>query len=268
VTVWTLLQLALSVAVVVYLSGVIQRWVFAGLLSRTALGSGERQAIATVSRYVLVVIGFVIVLQTTGIDMTALNVVAATVGIGIGFGLQNVADNFISGLIVLIERPVKIGDRIEVGGVSGDVVNIGARSTTVVTNDNISIIIPNSKFITENVINWSHTDPRIRFRIPVLVSYGADIRLVERLLVQAASGNKDVLLDPPPSVRLVEFADNGVSLELLAWTSSLLQRRGFLVSRVNFAIWDLFREHNIEFPFPQRDIHIRSGSIEMPRDNS
>jgi len=126
-------------------------------------------------------------------------VLAGAVGIGLGFGLQNIVNNFVSGLIILFEKPIKVGDRIEVDDVEGDVVRISGRSTEVLTNDNISIIIPNSKFITENVVNWSHTDRKVRFRIPVNVAYGSDVQLVERLLLQVAAENKDVLEQPRPA---------------------------------------------------------------------
>jgi small-conductance mechanosensitive channel len=180
------------------------------------------------------------------------------VGIGVGFGLQNIASNFISGLIILFEQPVKIGDRIAVGSVEGDVVRIGARSTTVLTNDNIDIIIPNSKLITENVVNWTHTARRVRFKIPVTVSSESDLRKVEVLLLAAAENVPEVLDDPAPGVRFIRFGENGVDFELRAWTTSLLHKRGKLVSEINFAIYDKFKEHDIEVPNPQRDVHIRS----------
>jgi small-conductance mechanosensitive channel len=185
----------------------------------------------------------------------------------VGFGLQNIAGNFISGLIILFERPIKLGDRIEVGAVEGDVVRIGSRSTTVVTNDNIAIIIPNSKFITENVVNWSHTGENVRFRIPVSVAYGSDVRRVEKVLLEVAAENPDVLREPAPAVRFAEFGDSGLAFELRAWTTALLHRRGKLVSDLNFAIYDKFKQHGIEIPFPQRDLHIRSGALEVKGSN-
>ncbi|MEP0821272.1 MAG: mechanosensitive ion channel, partial [Ignavibacterium sp.] len=133
-----------------------------------------------------------------------------------GLGLQNIANNFISGIIILLEQPVKVGDRIVVGDVEGDIIHIGARSTRVLTNDNITIVIPNDQLISQNVINWSHNDNRIRFRIPVQVAYGTDVRLVERVLPDVAQANQDVLKEPPPSVRFREFGDNGLKFDLLA----------------------------------------------------
>lgn len=145
-------------------------------------------------------------------------------------------NNFISGLIILFERPIKVGERIVVGDVEGDVVRIGGRSAEVVTNDNITIIVPNSKFITENVINWSHNERRVRFSIPVQVAYGSDARLVERLLLRVAERDTDVLEFPVPAVRLMEFGDSGLRFELRAWSTTLIQRKGLLTSNLNFAI--------------------------------
>lgn len=258
-TLLTIVQLVALVALLFYLSNKLRSWVVEGLLSRTRMEIGIRQATGSIIRYVVLVVGFVIILQTAGIDLTALNVLAGAVGIGLGFGLQNIVNNFISGLIILFERPIKVGDRIVVGNVEGDVVRIGGRSTEVVTNDNITIIVPNSKFITENVINWSHNDRKVRFRIPVSVAYGSDVRLVERLLLEAATENPDILEQPPPGVRLMEFGDNGLVFELRAWSTSLIHRKGLLVSNLNFTILEKFTGHGIQIPYPQRDLHIRNG---------
>lgn len=264
VTLWTFLYMVLWVIVLVYVAGKIRRLVERGILARSRMDFSARQAVATVIQYVLVILGVLIIMQTAGIDLTTLNVLAGAVGIGVGFGLQNIANNFISGLIILFERPIKVGDRIEVGNVEGDVISIGARSTTVLTNDNISIIVPNSMFITENVINWSHNDAKVRFRIPVSVAYGSDVRQVERLLLEVAGENRDVLTDPAPAVRFLEFGDSGLRFELRAWSTTLLHRKGTLISALNFAIYERFAVHGIQIPFPQRDLHIRSAPPDWP----
>lgn len=257
ITAWMLIQIAVLTVVLVYLSGKMRRWVAEQILARTSMDVGGRQAIAALVRYLILTIGTVIILQTAGIDLTAFNVLAGAVGIGLGFGLQNIANNFISGLIILFERPIKVGDRIVVGEVEGDVVHIGGRSTTVVTNDNITIIVPNAKFIAENVINWSHNDRKVRFRIPVSVAYGSDVQLVVRLLLEAAAECPDVLNDPPPGARLMEFGENGLGFELRAWTTTLIHRGGLFVSTLNLAIYRKFTEHGIEIPCPRRDLRIR-----------
>jgi len=259
ITLWTIIYLIVFSILLLYLSGKLRNWLAEDLLSRTKLGIGARQAAGAIVRYIVLVVGFVIILQTAGIDLTALNVLAGAVGIGLGFGLQNIVNNFVSGLIILFERPIQVGDRIVVGDVEGDVVHIGGRSTTVVSNDNISIIVPNSKFITENVVNWSHNDRKVRFRIPVSVAYGSDARLVEKVLLEVAAENQDVLATPAPGVRLMDFGDSGLRFELRAWSSTLVHRKGVLISALNFSIYEKFAEHGIEIPFPQRDLHIRDG---------
>lgn len=263
-TIWTLLYLVVLVALLFLFSGRLRTWIVEQLLTKTRMETGARQAVGSIIRYTVIAIGFVIILQTAGIDLTALNVLAGAVGIGLGFGLQNIVSNFISGLIILFERPIKVGDRIVVGNVEGDVVQISGRSTEVVTNDNISIIVPNSKFITENVINWSHTDRKVRFRVPVTVAYGSDVQAVTQLLLDIAAANPDVLKDPAPGVRLMEFGDSGLCLELRVWSTSLIHRRGLLTSSLNVAIYASFRDHGIEIPYPRRDIHILRPSVPTP----
>ena len=154
ITPLNIIYLILLTILLFYLSNKLKGFLVERILGKTHLDLGARVAVGTISRYFLLFIGFLIILQTVGINLTTLNVLAGAIGIGVGFGLQNVASNFISGLIILFERPVKVGDRIEVDGIDGKVTGIGARSTTVRTNDNITIIVPNSKFISENVVNW------------------------------------------------------------------------------------------------------------------
>ena len=261
VTLLTLLQLTVLIILLVILSGVLRNWVVNRLLTRTRLEVGARQAAGSILRYSVIAVGFIVILQTAGIDLTALNVLTGAVGIGVGFGLQNIVNNFISGIIILFERPIKVGDRIVVGDVDGDVVHIGGRSTTVVTNDNITIIVPNAKFITENVTNWSHNDRKVRFRIPVTVAYGSDVQLVQQLLLEAAAECPDVLGEPPPGVRLMEFGENGLKFELRAWSTTLVHRGGLFVSILNLVIYRKFTENGIEIPYPRRDLHMRGGSL-------
>ena len=238
------------------------------VLGKTHLDLGARIAVGTIIRYVVLLVGFLIIVQTVGINLTTLNVLAGAVGIGVGFGLQNVASNFISGLIILFERPVKVGDRIQVGDVDGKVTGIGARSTTVRTNDNITIIVPNSKFIEENVVNWSFANQSVRFRVPVGVAYDSDLNLVKKLLLEVAEENADVLRDPKAAVRLIEFGDSAINLELWVWTKEKLQRKTVLISRLNFAIWEKFRANDIEIPFPQTDLHIKTGRVKVKNNGN
>ncbi|MEW5974252.1 MAG: mechanosensitive ion channel domain-containing protein [Acidobacteriota bacterium] len=257
VSVFTLVQVLIFIIAVALLSRVTYSLLLNKVLSRAPIDSGLQHAIATFAKYLVLVTGVWVGLQTAGIDLTALTVLAGAVGVGLGFGLQNVANNFISGLILLFERPIKVGDRIEVAEINGKVTHIAARSTTVLTNDNISIIVPNSSFISSNVINWSHGDPKVRFRVPVGVAYGSDVELVKRLLLEVARENNDVLSEPAPRVIFKGFGDSSLDFELRIWTSQMLHRRGVLFSDLNFAIYAKFAEHAVEIPFPQRDLHFK-----------
>lgn len=261
----TLSKVVVFVALIVLLFWTValaRRWVVHKLLVRTQVDQHARHATGTIVSYVLLLVGFMIILQTVGIDLTTLNVVAGAIGIGIGLGLQDIANNFISGLIILFERPVKVGDRIIVGDVEGEVVDIRARSTTVLTNDNIAIIVPNSRFVTENVINWSYTDPRIRFRVPVGVAYGSDPHLVERALMEAAAETENVLSDPAPTVVFLEFGESSLNFQLRAWTT-LIHQKSHFVSDLNFAIHRKLAEHDIAIPFPQRDLHLKNQELRV-----
>jgi small-conductance mechanosensitive channel len=260
-TLWAFVQLLVLIPLLFIVTALIRRWVIHALASGNRLDQGLREAVGSILRYAIIALGLLIIIQTAGVDLTTLNVLAGALGIGLGFGLQNVASNFISGLIIMFERPIKLGDRIVVSDVEGDVVAINARSTTVVTNDNIAIIVPNSRFVTETVVNWSHSDENVRLKIPVSVAYGTDVRSVEKVLLEVAQENEDVLESPPPVVRFMGFGDSGLHLELRAWTQSLTRRKAILISALNFAIYDAFKKHGIEIPFPQRDLHVKTGRL-------
>lgn len=265
ITVLALLQFLVLLLLLMYFTGRLKKVLVERVLTRTKLDLGARLAVGSITRYISLLIGLLVILQSVGINLTTLNVIAGAVGIGVGFGLQNIASNFISGLIILFERPIKIGDRIVVGDVEGDVIEIGARSTTVVTNNNIAIIVPNSNFITEPVVNWKYTDAKVRFEIPVGVSYGSDVRLVEKLLLEVASENPDVLENPAPDVCFREFGNSSLNFILRVWNKNQVHRKLVLFSSLNFAIFDKFQRHGIEIPFPQRDLHIRSGELKISR---
>ncbi|MCR9141962.1 MAG: mechanosensitive ion channel [bacterium] len=264
ITIWTVCYVLLATVLLFVLTKRLSAFVAERLFARSKYDVGVRQSIGSLLRYATIAIGMLIIIQSTGIDLTTLTVLAGAVGVGLGFGLQNIADNFISGLIILFERPIKIGDRVEVDGIEGTVLQIGLRSTTILTNDDISIIIPNSKFIAENVINWSHTQSRIRFRIPVGVSFDSDVEDVERALLDAATEHPDVLEHPAPVVRFLEFGDSALNFDLRVFTSEHLHRKGRLVSELNFKIFAKFKQYDIRIPFPQRDLHVRTWESEAP----
>ncbi len=265
VTLWSLVYLLTLIVLLLWVARRSQLWLSDGPLLRSRLAPGARQSVGTLARYLMLLIGLLAIVQTAGIDLTTFNVLAGAVGIGVGFGLQNVVSNFIAGIIIMFERPIKVGGRIVVNDVEGNVVEIGARGTTVLNNDNIAVIVPNSKFITENVVNWKYNDDKVRFRIPLSVAYGSDARQVERILLELAGVDTDVLKDPPPVVRFMAFGEDGLQFELRAWSSSLVDRKGKLISQLNFAIYDRFQLEGIAFPFPQRDLHLKGGVLELRR---
>ncbi len=232
------------------------------VLPRAGLNRGVSIAIATLISYGVMLLGVLIIMPVMipGFDLHTLSVVIGGIGFGIGFGLRNIADNFVSGVILLIERPIKVGDRIQLGEVYGDVHEIRARSTTVRTNDNIHIIVPNSEFISGKVTNISHNDNRVRFRIPVGVHYKSDPHHVAKVLVEAALACPDVLKTPAPEARFLAFGESSLNFEVWVWTETMFNRPQNMRSRVNFQIWDYFKRAGIEMPYPQRDIYIK----EMP----
>jgi len=190
----------LAIVLVLALSRAIGGLVGSRLLARTAMDRGLQYAVGRITYYVLLVIGLMVALQTSGIEVGSLTVVLGALGVGIGFGLQNIVNNFVSGLILLVERPVQLGDWIEVAGRGGRVQRIGGRSTTIVTSDNITIIIPNADLVTNQITNWSHGDPKVRFRLKVGVAYGSDLERVRTALMEVASAHPAVLRDPVPMV--------------------------------------------------------------------
>jgi small-conductance mechanosensitive channel len=256
------LLIALLIAVF-WLSSRTKRFLFNRFLAQSGLDRSLQYAIAQIVSNIVLIVGIFIVLDNAGIHLGALAVFAGAVGVGVGFGLQNIASNFISGLVILAERPITIGDRVEVAGIIGQVQHIRARSTVIVTNDNITMIVPNSKFIDSPVTNWTYGDPRVRFRIPVGVAYGSDIEKVRAALVEAGKENPHTLSEPEPSVFLDKFGNNAIEFELVVWSSEMSYRPRRYRSDLNFAIEKKLRAAGIEIPNPQRDLHIRSGVIQV-----
>ena len=263
ITIWTLVWLVILTLLLFSLTRWLKLWVVTRLLARSKIELGVRLAVGTIIRYVIIAVGLIVILQTAGIDLSTLTILAGALGVGVGFGLQNITNNLVSGIILLIERPIKVGDRIEVGEVHGDVVRISPRATIIVTNDNIAVIVPNSDFITGRITNWSYTDRDVRFHIPVGVSYRSDPEEVRRLLLAVAGAHPGVLKQPEPDALFQEFGDSSLNFILRVWTRDYITTPGILRSELNFAISRIFKEHGIEVPFPQRDLHIRSGVLSI-----
>lgn len=226
------------------------------------IDTGLQYALLRFIHYIIVIIGLYIGLKTVNIPLGAIVGLFAVIGVGIGFGLQNLTSNFISGVILLLERPVKVGDRLEVNEVWGDVKRISLRTTLIETPDNIAIIVPNSKLLENEVINYSYGDPKIRLRIPVGIAYGSDCEKVTNLLVNVAEQNDRVLKNPAAKVWFSEFGDSSLNFILLCWipNSSI---KFDVRSELNYAIDRVFREQQIEIPFPQHDLHLRSAMVPL-----
>ncbi len=252
-------RLIFVVLFVLWLSSFLKQRLVVRVLNRSGLDPALRFAIAQVTGYAIILLGVLLAIQNTGIDLSTLTVFAGALGVGIGLGLQNISSNFISGLIILAERPIKLGDRVEVNGVAGQVVGIRARSTTVVTNDNITLIVPNSAFIEQTITNWSHGDQKVRFRIPVGVAYGSDLEAAKEALLEVARSHPGALADPAPTVFFESFGDSALNFELVVWSVEMSHRPRRFRSDLNFGIERALRARGIEIPFPQRDLHLRTG---------
>ena len=239
------------------ISRIFLKIVLTKLLSRLKMDEGTRYNLLRITHYIVLVIGAIIAFQFVGIDLSGLIVIFGFLSVGIGFGLQNIASNFISGLIILLERPVKVGDRVTVGEIEGDVIEINIRSTTVRSLNNISIIVPNSEFISSKVINWSHGDRKVRVDLDVGVHYNSDLDAVLRSLNEVAYEHKEVLKTPEPDIIFMGFGDSSWNMRLRVWIANP-KRHPIVRSEINCAIVRKFRKNKVEIPYPQRDLHVRS----------
>lgn len=227
------------------------------VLERQRVAEGARAAVAKIARYVIFFIGFLMALTSLGIRLDALLAASTVLLVGIGFGLQNIAQNFVSGLILLIEQPVAEGDFVRVGNAYGSVVDVGLRATRVVTRDEVTIIVPNSELITAQVINHSVPTPNLRISVRVGVAYGTDTAKVKQVLLGVARADDTLLRTPEPEVRLEDFGPSSLDFQLLVWIAN--PREDLRTqSRLRFAIDAAFRQAGIVIPFPQRDVHLKS----------
>lgn len=259
----SLMSLALSLLIIL---ASIQVAKYVGKLLNSALksrsvDSGVRDSLEKFVRYLIIVIGILFSMDNLGVSINSLAAVGAVLMVGIGFGLQNIAQNFISGLILLIERPIKVGDIVEVGDTSGRVLDIRVRSTIIQTRDNVTIIVPNSKFVSEDVTNETYLGEKIRNHIRVGVAYGSDIEVVKAALCQAAMEHDAILKTPAPDALLEDFGDSSLNFNLRFWCTDNWQIE-LVSSEVRCTIDKLFKEKNIEIPFPQRDVNFKIAQLE------
>lgn len=260
VSVFSVVELLFAVWAAVVLSRTIREFLSRRVYQNLGWDIGLTNALNTLVHYVVLLIGIVVGVRFIGIGASSLAILFGILGIGIGFGLRNITENFISGLIILAERPIKIGDFIEIEGeVEGQIQSIRARSTTVVTRDNVSLIIPNSEFVGQRVTNWSHGDPKVRIAIPVGVIYGSDTDLVRKTLLEVGKKHGQVLKKPPPEVQFRAFGASSLDFLLLVWIDE--QRHRFrIASDLHFAVDRAFRKVGLEIAFPQLDLHLKTVS--------
>jgi small-conductance mechanosensitive channel len=252
------LKLFIILILFAVVSRILRDMVLVRFFSYMKIDPGTQFTFSRVIHYLIMVVGVVFGFQTIGIDLSGLAVIFGFLSVGIGFGLQNITSNFVAGLILLFERPINVGDRVQIGDLEGDIDEIKIRATRIQTVDNISIIVPNSEFVSSNVINYSHGDPKIRINIDVGVSYNSDLDLVLRTLKEIAKEEPEVLNKPEPDVLLRNFGDSSWDMRLRVWISNP-KRHPIVRSKINCAIVKKFRERNIEIPFPQRDINFRTA---------
>ena len=256
VSVLTVLKALLTMGVLMWLSIVIGRFVARRIDGVTDLTPTARVLFGKVSTIILISIAFVLALGVVGIDLTALAVFTGAVGVGIGFGLQKSVANLFAGIILLLDKSIKPGDIIEVGGTYGWVSALGARYVEVETRDGTQFLIPNEDIITQRVFNWTHQHDQVRLKLRVRVAYGADLRLAIKLMREAADRPPRVLKVPAPNPLVIGFGENGVDLELRFWIDDAQNGIHNISSDLLLEIWDLFREHGIEVPLPQREVRV------------
>ena len=229
----------------------VTRWLVDRVLARHGFDVGMREALGAIVRYGVITLGALVILQSAGINLTSLNVLVGAIGVGLGFGLQNIMSNFFSGLIILFERPIKIGDRVELAGAVGEVREIAARATTLVTDDNVAIVVPNSQFISERVTNWSRPGRLTAYTVSFHVSHSSDPELVRSVLLAAAAAHADVLREPPPQVEFAEAGLAALRFQLQVWSTKHLTTAGTLRSDLNFDVWRHLAAAGVTIPSAQ-----------------
>jgi small-conductance mechanosensitive channel len=271
ITVWSVLKLLFTLTLFVLVAAWISRWVERRLKNLQNIAPSTRIGIAKFSNAFLIGLSILMGLNAAGVDLTALTVLTGAIGLGLGFGLQSIAANFVSGFVLLMDRSIKPGDVISLSGQSGTstenfgwVQELRGRYVVVRDRDGVEMLVPNQQLISNAVINWSYTDPRIRLKLPIRVSYRDDPELALQILLTACENQPRVLSEPPPVSRLMHFSDSGIELELRFWITDPQEGVNNVRSEVNRAIWRLFKEHKITIPVAQREIVMHSASSEWP----
>ncbi len=252
----TVIKGIISLLVLLWLAGIISRLIDQQVRRVSDITPSMRVLLTKISKIVLITIAVLMAIKSLGIDLTALAVFSGAIGLGLGFGLQKVFSNLVSGLILLLDKSVKPGDIVEVGNTYGWVKVLGARYVSVQTLSGVEHLIPNEFMITNSVVNWSYSDTLVSSKVAVGIAYNSDIRKAMELMAEAARSTPRVLQDPPPGASLVAFADNSINLELSFWVDDPIHGLGGLKSQIMLKIWDAFTANGIDFPYPQRDVHV------------
>jgi small-conductance mechanosensitive channel len=270
ITVWSVLKLLFTLTLFMLAATWISRWVERRVKKLTGVAMSTRIGIAKFANAFLIALSILIGLNAAGVDLTALTVLTGAVGLGLGFGLQSIAANFVSGFVLLMDRSIKPGDVISLSGQAGTstenfgwVQELRGRYVVVRDRDGVEMLVPNQQLISNAVINWSYTDPRIRLKLPIRISYRDDPELALKILLDACENQPRVLMEPAPVSRLMHFSDSGIELELRFWISDPQEGVNNVRSEVNRAIWRLFKEHKITIPTAQREIIIHSAPAEL-----
>jgi small-conductance mechanosensitive channel len=263
VSVTRLIQGVVILAIVLLLSRTLSRLLQKSIERKAYLDPGLRYTLGRLTQYVIISVGVLWALKVAfNLDLTSIAVIFTALSVGIGFGLQYIAADIASGFILLFERPVRVGDRITIGTQEGDVQSINLRTTVLMTNDRVSVIVPNAKLVRDQLINWSYGDPRARIAIPIGVATDADVDVVTQTLIRAAEDVDNVLKDPPAKVQFLSFGDWSNNFRLLVWTNRP-RLHAQIRSDINYRIERLFRETGIEIPFPQTELRLRDGSLRL-----
>lgn len=260
ITVYEILIILLILICTLFVIRVIRK-VFRMREKRKEFDPGRSHAIQQILKYVLWIAAILISLETVGIKLTLLLAGSAALLVGLGLGMQQIFQDIMSGVAILFEGVLKIGDVVEIkDDIVGRVVEIGLRTSKIETRDQIIMVIPNSKFVTDIVINWSHMEKNTRFHVDVGVAYGSDVQKVTRVLLQCAADQQNISASPPPFVRFIDFGNSSLDFQLYFWSIETF-RAEFIKSELRYKIDAAFRENGIHIPFPQRDIHIKSDAL-------
>ncbi|MCA1995401.1 MAG: mechanosensitive ion channel, partial [Coleofasciculus sp. S288] len=260
VSLGSIVQLILALLLVIFIARAFKNFLKHRLLVKLGIDEGNREAIATIISYTVGILGFIIVLQSIGFNLASLAVLAGGLGVGIGFGLQDLTKNFVSGLTLIMERTIKVGDFVEFDGLSGYVKVISIRSTLIRTREGGDVVVPNSQLVENRLLNWSYDSFKARLHIPVGVAYDSDPVLVTEILLKSAYMESTVLQNPPPQVNFISFGDSALNFELRVWVNRI-DKEPDIRSSLNFIIEYNLRQQGIVIPFPQRDFWLRNPEV-------